>query len=129
MYKIIQPLVFVLLLITNPVIHAHHSFAAEFSYENFGEREGEVVEVHFVNPHARIFLAVTNGDGNEQIWSAQTFPPQNLLRRGWNKDTIRVGDQIKISGNLGLDDSHRIWIVEIELDDGSVIQPNAGAAN
>ena len=87
------------------------------------------MEVHFVNPHARIFLAVTIDDGNEQIWSAQTFPPQNLLRRGWSKDTIRVGDQIKISGNLGLDDSHRIWIVEIELDDGSVIQPNAGAVN
>ncbi|GIT64130.1 MAG: hypothetical protein Ct9H300mP22_5300 [Gammaproteobacteria bacterium] len=48
MYKIIQPLVFVFFKFTNPVIHAHHSFAAEFSYENFGEREGEVVEVHFV---------------------------------------------------------------------------------
>ena len=39
---------------------AHHSFAAEFSYELFGSREGKVVEVHFVNPHAHIFFAVKN---------------------------------------------------------------------
>ena len=55
---------------------AHHSFAAEFSYELFGSREGEVVEVHFVNPHAQVFFAVKNEDGEEQIWNAQTFPPQ-----------------------------------------------------
>ena len=32
-------------------VAAHHSFAAEFSYELFGTREGKVVEVHYVNPH------------------------------------------------------------------------------
>jgi len=111
------------------VVHAHHSFAAEFSYENFGAREGEVVEVHFVNPHARIFLSVTNDKGDDEIWSAQTFPPQNLLRQGWQRDTIKVGDRIRISGNLGIENSRRLWIVEIQLEDGSIIQPKGGAAN
>ena len=129
MRKLIQFLGILILLGTNSNIHAHQSFAAEFSYETFGERQGEVVEIHFVNPHARIFFAVRGDDGNEQIWSAQTFAPQTLLRRSWNKDTIKVGDKVKISGNLGLENSHKIWIVEIELDDGSIIQPNAGAAN
>jgi len=129
MNKLVQYLgVFGLLFFTSKTI-AHHSFAAEFSYENFGEREGEVMEVHFVNPHARIFFSVTNEDGNKEIWSAQTFPPQNLLRRGWNKDTIKAGDQVKINGNLGLENSRRLWIVTITLEDGSVIQPRGGAAN
>ena len=102
---------------------AHHSFAAEFSYELFGSREGEVVEVHFVNPHAPVFFAVKNEDGEEQIWNAQTFPPQTLLRRGWNRDSIKVGDRIIIEGNLGLENSNKLWIVTMTLEDGTIIQP------
>ena len=102
---------------------AHHSFAAEFSYELFGTREGKVVEVHYVNPHAQVFFAVKNEDGEEQIWNAQTFPPQTLLRRGWNPDSIKVGDRIIIEGNLGLENSNKLWIVTMTLEDGTIIQP------
>lgn len=129
MNKLIQSLCVVILLFATNQTMAHHSFAAEFSYDNFGEREGEVVEVHFVNPHARIFLSVKNDDGNKEIWSAQTFPPQNLIHRGWNSETIKVGDRIKINGNLGVEHSRRLWIVTITMEDGSVIQPRGGTAN
>ncbi|MDD9959759.1 MAG: DUF6152 family protein [Gammaproteobacteria bacterium] len=108
---------------------AHHSFAAEFSYEDFGSREGEVVEVHFVNPHARIFLAVTNANGEEEIWDAQTFPPRNLIANGWHRDTINVGDRITIEGNLGLEGSFKLWIISMTLEDGTEILPNGGRAN
>ena len=105
---------------------AHHSFAAEFSYELFGSREGEVVEVHFVNPHAHIFFAVKNGNGKEEIWDAQSSAPQNLLRRGWSQDSIKVGDRITIEGNLGLENSHKLWIITMTLENGTVIYASGG---
>ena len=105
---------------------AHHSFAAEFSYEFFGSREGEVVEVHFVNPHAHIFFAVKNDNGVEEIWNAQSSTPQNLLRRGWNQDTIKVGDRITIEGNLGLENSRKLWIITMTLENGTVIYASGG---
>ena len=37
----------------SPQARAHHSFAAEFSYDDTGTITGTVVEVLFVNPHAR----------------------------------------------------------------------------
>ena len=92
---------------------AHHSFSAEFSYDLFGSREGKVVEVHFVNPHAHIFFAVKNEDGEEEIWDAQSSTPQNLIRRGWSPETIEVGDKIVIEGNLGLENSNKLWIITI----------------
>ena len=107
-------------------VAAHHSFAAEFSYELFGTREGKVVEVHYVNPHAHVFFAVKNEDGEEQIWNAQTFPPQTLLRRGWNQDAIKIGDRITIEGNLGLENSHKLWIITMTLEDGTVIYASGG---
>jgi hypothetical protein len=105
---------------------AHHSFAAEFSYELFGSREGKVVEVHFVNPHAHIFFAVKNDNGEEEIWNAQSSTPQNLLRRGWNQDTIKVGDRITIEGNLGLENSHKLWVITMTLENGRVIYASGG---
>jgi len=105
---------------------AHHSFAAEFSYEFFGSREGEVVEVHFVNPHAHVFFAVKNGNGKEEIWDAQSSAPQNLLRRGWSQDSIKVGDRITIEGNLGLENSRKLWIITMTLENGTVIYASGG---
>ena len=103
--------------------HAHHSFAAEFSYEESGTITGEVVEVLFVNPHARYFIAIDDGSGKEVLWDAQTRSPNALLNTGWNKDTIRVGERVTIEGNLGRDGAHKIWIRELRKDSGEVIRP------
>ena len=110
-------------------VAAHHSFAAEFSYELFGSREGEVVEVHFVNPHAHIFFTVKNDNGEEEIWDAQTFPPATLLGQGWRRGTIKVGDRIILQGNLGLENSRKLWISKMTLENGTVIYPNGGREN
>ena len=105
---------------------AHHSFAAEFSYELFGAREGEVVEVHYVNPHTRIFIAVVNEDGKEEIWDAQSHAVSVLLRSGWLRDTVRVGDKVALEGFLGLENSRKLWISKMTLEDGQVLTLSAG---
>ena len=105
---------------------AHHSFAAEFSYELFGTREGEVVEVHYVNPHTRIFVAVANEDGEEEIWDAQSHAVSVLLRSGWLRDTVRVGDKVVLEGFLGLENSRKLWISKMTLEDGQVLTLSAG---
>ena len=102
---------------------AHHSFAAEFSYELFGTKEGEVVEVHYVNPHTRVFISVTDEDGQTEIWDAQTHAVTTLLRVGWRKDTLKIGDRVHLQGNLGLGNSRKIWIRTMTLEDGTVISP------
>lgn len=105
---------------------AHHSFAAEFSYDLFGAREGEVVEVHYVNPHTRVFVSVTNENGEAEIWDAQTHAISVLLRAGWQRDTVRVGQRVALEGFLGLDNSRKLWISTMTLEDGKVITVSAG---
>lgn len=102
---------------------AHHSFAAEFDYDRLGDIEGEVIEVLYVNPHARYFIAVTDSDGNEVIWDAQSRSPSALTRIGWSRDTIRLGDRVTIHGNLGLGDTHKIWIEEVRFESGRIVRP------
>jgi hypothetical protein len=111
-----------------PTTLAHHSFAAEFDYEATGTIEGEVIEVLFVNPHVRYFVAVVDADGNEAIWDTQTSSVNTLLRYGWTEDLIHLGDRIKLTGNLGRDNTRKLWIREAVLADGAVIRPVAGGA-
>ncbi len=108
---------------------AHHSFAAEFSYELTGSIEGEVIEVLFVNPHARFFIAVINDEGEEEIWDAQTSSSVGLTRFGWVEDTLQVGDHVVLEGNLGRDNTRKIWIRKVTLDNGRVITPTPGGAD
>ena len=106
-----------------PRADAHHSFAAEFSYDQSGTITGEVVEALFVNPHARYFIALKDDDGKEILWDAQTRSPNALSAIGWNKDTIRVGERVTIEGNLGRDNARKIWIREVRKASGETIRP------
>jgi hypothetical protein len=110
------------------IAQAHHSFAAEFDYDAMGTIEGEVIEVLFVNPHVRYFVAVVDAEGNEAIWDTQTSSVSALTRYGWEKDTIRLGDKVKLTGNLGRDNTRKLWIREAVMADGAIIRPVAGGA-
>jgi hypothetical protein len=118
----------VAVVLVGPNAEAHHSFAAEFSYDLTGTIEGEVIESLFVNPHARFFVAVKDGDGNEVVWDAQTRSTSALTRVGWTKDTIRVGDRVTLEGNLGRDNTRKLWIREVRTA-GKVIRPDAAPAD
>jgi hypothetical protein len=110
--------------LSGPRVSAHHSFAAEFSYEESGTITGEVVEVLYVNPHAHYVIALKDESGNEILWDAQTRSPNALANLGWSKDTIRVGERLTIEGNLGRNKARKIWIREIRKASGEVIRPS-----
>jgi hypothetical protein len=111
-----------------PTVLAHHSFAAEFDYDTTGTIEGEVIEVLFVNPHVRYFIAVLDAAGNETIWDTQTSSVSALTRYGWTEDIIQLGDKVKLTGNLGRDNTRKLWIREAVLEDGTIVRPVAGGA-
>lgn len=107
---------------------AHHSFAAEFDYGLTGTIEGEVIEVLYVNPHARYFVSVVGEDGKEEIWDTQTRSVSALTRVGWTRDLINVGDRVVLEGNLGRDGARKLWIREAKLPSGRVIRPTESVA-
>ena len=108
---------------------AHHSFAAEFDYESIGTVEGEVIEVLYVNPHARYFLEVIDADGNTVLWDAQSRSPSALQRVGWTRDTLKLGERVVIEGNLGHGNARKIWIRKVTRTSGEVVQPYGGASD
>lgn len=105
---------------------AHHAFAADYEAGNEGEVEGVITEVIYKNPHARYYLEVENDDGEKELWDLQTMNLMMLGRVGWTKDTLQVGDHVKVEGILGRDNTKRLSINVVTVDDGRVISPQRG---
>lgn len=106
---------------------AHHAFAADYEAGNEGVIEGVVTEVIYKNPHARYYLETTNDDGEKELWDLQTMNLMILGRVGWKKDTIQVGDKLKVEGILGRSNTKRMSINIVTMDDGRVMSPLTGA--
>ena len=101
--------------------HAHHSYAAEFDPDNPATIEGVVSEVWFKNPHVRYYIKVTDEDGNEVTWDTRGLAPVKLVRMGWTKSTIKVGDKVKLYGHVGRENPHIMSIIDITLPDGRML--------
>lgn len=100
---------------------AHHSYAAEFDRNSPQTIEGVVVEVWFKSPHVRYYVKVTDDDGNEVTWDTRGLTPVKLVRQGWMKDTIKVGDRIKLHGHIGRTNKTIMSILDVYLPDGRVL--------
>ena len=99
----------------------HHSYAAEFDRDAPQTIEGEVVEVWFRSPHVRYYIKVMDEDGNEITWDTRGLTPVKLVRQGWMKDTIKVGDIVKVHGHVGHTNKTIMSILDITLPDGRVL--------
>ena len=71
---------------------AHHSFAAVFDAESPVEKSGTVTEVEWMNPHAWIYIDVEQEDGSVETWAFELGSPNGLIRRGWTRGTVQIGD-------------------------------------
>ena len=109
----------VVLALSAGMSHGHHSFTAEFTAEKTASLTGTVQQVWFRNPHVRYVFTVTDEDGNEERWDARGSPVVWLARKGWTKDTIKVGDTVTFYGFLGKDDRRLLSIMTVTLEDGT----------
>jgi hypothetical protein len=75
---------------------AHHSFAV-FDIEHPLELRGTVQQFKFTSPHTFIVLEVKAGDGSTVIWTLEGASPSFLVRDGWSSQSLKSGDQIKLS--------------------------------
>lgn len=86
----------VAVLIASVAAIAHHGNTA---YDETREvtLKGTVTEFDWANPHTQIYFDVKNEKGRIVHWGCETLSPGKLVRAGWDKDSIKPGDQITVT--------------------------------
>jgi Family of unknown function (DUF6152) len=118
-------------LLASLPLAAHHSFSAEFDATLAIKVTGEVSKVEWMNPHAWIHLGVNEvcertatrgpgggGDDDDESWTCRTIgadeaaewgfelgSPNGLMRQGWSRNSLKLGDHVTIEGSRARDGS------------------------
>jgi len=93
--------VVLLLLAGSPTAIAHHSFAAEFDAAKPFKMTGLVTKVEWQNPHTFFYVDVTDpATGRTTSWAMEMGSPNGLMRAGWTRNTLNIGDVVNIEGSL-----------------------------
>ena len=108
----------------------HHSFAAEFDENKVVKLTGTVTKIEWTNPHIWFFIDVKNPDGTVTNWGLEMASPNNLLRAGWKRDSMKVGDSVAVEARQARDGSSNANAQTVTLSStgqrlfaGSPIQP------
>jgi hypothetical protein len=82
---------------------AHHSFAAEFDANQPVKLTGTVTKVEWANPHIWFFMDVKNQDGSVSNWGFEMGGTSQLLRAGWKRDSMKIGDVVTVDAKRARD--------------------------
>ena len=98
---------------------AHHS-RAPFLLDETMQIEGVVTEVNWGNPHLYLEVSVLNDLGGEFLWTFEGHSVPGLVRNGWARDSVEVGDSVMIVANPNSDPQTRFALLDsVTTADGS----------
>ena len=84
---------------------AHHSFAVQFDANKPITLVGTVTDVVWRNPHAWFYIDVEGDDGVTN-WGMELGSPNLLMRQGWSRSSMKVGDEVTVVGFHARDGSN-----------------------
>jgi len=99
-------------------VRAHHAFAAEFDAKRPVEFTGTITKVEWTNPHVWIHMNVKKPDGATEAWAFEGGTPNVLFRRGFTKQSLLPGTQVKVDGYQAKDGTRRANGRDVTFTDG-----------
>ena len=119
--RFLQAAVALVLTLTTAPVFAHHSFAAEYDSKRPVTLTGILTKLEWTNPHARFYLSVKEESGEATTWEFELASPNGLMRRGWNRNSLKLGESVTVTGYMAKDGSKIANARSVNLADGRKI--------
>ena len=101
---------------------AHHS-SAMYDQEKTLTLRGVVTQVRWTSPHVNVSVISDAGRQAGVAWVLEATSPGNLLRAGWTRTSIKVGDRVSIVVAPLRDGTHGGWCRGVTLlESGKVLE-------
>src|SRR5207244_7189826 len=104
---------------------SHHSFSPVYDEKRLITVVGVVTQFRFVNPHAMMFMDVTDEAGKIAKWTVEFAGRLNLSEVGWTADSIKSGERVTVTGNPTHTGSQRLFFRRLVRADGTELLPAA----
>jgi len=84
--------------------------------------EGPILSVDWSGRQLRFVMGSFDGHGGAPQWTVRGPAPEELLKMGWSKTSLKVGDQLDVMVHPALDDSRDGELLRIILGDASTLE-------
>lgn len=109
----------ILMAISTPA-YVHHS-GAMFERNKEITLNGTISEFTWMNPHSSFKVNVVGTNGEIEVWAIEMNGPNNLIRLGWKRSTIKKGDKVTVIINPLRNGQFGGWYRGITLPDGTTL--------
>lgn len=106
-------------------LSAHHSFAADYDASKPILLRGTVTRVEWMNPHVRFYMDVASQSGEVTTWDFELGSPNALMRSGWTRNSLKVGERITVKGCRAKDSATQGNVTAIFSADGKILLSGA----
>ena len=124
----ISILLFVLSVLALP-LYAHHGRSATYDMKKRVTLKGTVARVDWRNPHVVIWMDVKDETGKVVTWGFENAGVSQLAQEGYNRNTLKVGQEITAVVNPAANGAPAAIIVKVILADGSEIMSRERGQN
>jgi hypothetical protein len=107
---------------------AHHSDAG-MDTNTVEVLEGNVIGVRWRNPHVYVDVLVDSDGGEPVEWAFQMGSTNVLIRNGWNRDTLSVGDRVFVRAHPWRDGRPYALVDSIDKDGGLGLAARSGSSD
>jgi hypothetical protein len=110
-------------------LYAHHGRGQSYDMNSEVTLHGRVTDVRWRNPHVVIYMDVEDENGKVKNWGFENSNVSTLAGQGYNRNTLKVGQEITAVINPSAAGSPLGIVVAVVLEDGTEIMSRRRGEN